>query len=162
MYSSGKIMQLTDIAVLKKKYRTKRSVLVGGCFDIFHYGHLHFLRLAKQKGDVLIVLLESDAFIENIKQKKPVHIQAQRAEIISALECVDAVVLLDVMKNPNEEYLHIIKLIQPSVIAYTTGDKAIAKKKNHAKAVNADLVEINYLSTFSSSQLITYAPVFRD
>ena len=72
--------------------KLKKRVLVGGCFDILHFGHATFLQKAREAGDVLIILLESDEFIVQIKKKKPVHIQQQRAEILSALGYVDYVV----------------------------------------------------------------------
>lgn len=163
MYSDGKIIRLDEIAVLQSKtLANKRSVLVGGCFDLFHYGHHHFLSHAKQHGDTLIVLLESDTFIEKVKSKKPVHTQTQRAEILAALTYVDFIVLLPVMHDPNKEYQQIVHDIQPKVIAYSIGDKAFEKKKSIAETIGAKLIEINYLATFSSSQLITYATILGD
>ena len=54
-------------------------VLVGGCFDILHFGHLMFLKNAKEEGKVLVVLLESDEFIKKFKHREPVHKQNERA-----------------------------------------------------------------------------------
>jgi len=160
MYSGGKIIRIDEIAVSRRTLHGHKTVLVGGCFDIFHYGHLHFLTEAKRKGDVLIVLLESDAFIEKSKHKKPVHTQIQRAELLAALVCVDEVILLPEMKDRDKEYKKIVQLIRPSVIAYTKGDSGLNKKTLLANEVKADLVEIDMLTSFSSSQLITYAPIF--
>lgn len=162
MNSGGKIVRMGDIATLQRQIGKKKSILAGGCFDIFHYGHHYFLSQAKQLGDVLVVLLESDAFIEKIKNKKPVHTQTQRAEILASLLYVDFVVLLEPMANPDKEYEEITKTIHPSVIVYTAGDRARSKKQTIASAIGADLKEIQFISAFSSSQLITYAPIFRD
>ncbi len=142
--------------------KTKKIVLVGGCFDILHYGHLKFLQKSRDAGDVLMLLLESDEFILKVKKKKPVHTQAQRAEILAALGYVDYVILLPLLKNPDSDYEGIVKDIHPSVIALTEGDSKLAQKQKFARSINAELLSIPFLSSFSSSQLITYAPIFRD
>jgi rfaE bifunctional protein nucleotidyltransferase chain/domain len=142
--------------------RTKKIVLAGGCFDILHYGHVLFMQKARSAGDILILLLESDEFIERVKKKKPVHTQQQRAEILAALTYVDYVVLLPILQNPEVDYLDIVTKIHPSIIAYTSGDSKETQKKKFAKVVHAKTLSIPYLKTFSSSQLITYAPIFRD
>lgn len=162
MNSGGKIVRVGDIATLARQIRSKKSVLVGGCFDIFHFGHHSFLSHAKQLGEILVVLLESDSFIEKIKHKKPVHTQIQRAEIMASLVYVDFVVLLEPMEKPDKEYEEITKKIHPAVIAYTAGDQALMKKKSIAESIGATLSEIQFISPFSSSQLITYASIFRD
>lgn len=145
------------------QFTTKeKTVLAGGCFDILHYGHLYFIQKARLAGDALILLLESDEFIRNIKKKVPVHTQQQRAELLAALGYVDYVVLLPLLKRPDEEYERIVRQINPSIIAYTTGDIQEDHKKKFAQKVHADILLIPYLESFSSSQLITYAPIFRD
>ena len=55
----SKIVHLAEF----KPYSEKKTVLVGGCFDILHIGHVRFLQAAKKQGDILIVVLESDEFI---------------------------------------------------------------------------------------------------
>lgn len=142
--------------------KTKKIVLAGGCFDILHYGHVSFIQKARTAGDILILLLESDEFITTVKKKKAVHTQAQRAEILSALGYVDYVISLPLLKSPNSDYERIIKEIHPSIIAITSGDSKESQKKKIAQKVNAETLIIPYLSSFSSSQLITYAPIFRD
>ncbi|MCR4263595.1 MAG: adenylyltransferase/cytidyltransferase family protein, partial [Candidatus Roizmanbacteria bacterium] len=77
-----------------------KKVLVGGCFDLIHYGHITFLSEARKQGDYLIVALESD---ENVKKYKgpnrPIHKQAERAEMLRSLRMVDEVVELPEMKE---------------------------------------------------------------
>src|SRR6266403_2209747 len=53
----------------------KKIVLVGGCFDIIHFGHIQFLQKAKEAGDYLIVALEPDERIINYKKRTPIHTQ---------------------------------------------------------------------------------------
>lgn len=156
-----KIIPLSALSTLSER-NAQKTVLVGGCFDVMHYGHLSFLQKARLAGDFLIVLLESDSFIETIKKKKPVHTQRQRAEILAAIGYTDSIVLLPKLESPDKDYMAIVKQIHPQVIAYTAGDTQEKRKKELAKLVSSSTYEIPYLSSFSSSQLITYAHFLRD
>ena len=66
------------------------------------------------------------------------------------------------LKNPDSDYQKIVKEISPSIIAFTSGDSKELQKKKFAQEVHAEALIIPSLSSFSSSQLITYAPIFRD
>ena len=68
-----------------------KVVLTFGTFDVFHVGHLHLLERAKSLGDVLIVGVSTDDLNFNKKSRVPVFTQKERAQIISALKCVDGV-----------------------------------------------------------------------
>lgn len=131
----------------------KKIVLVGGCFDLLHFGHISFLKQAKALGDWFVVALESD---ENVTRKKgdtrPIHTQAQRKEMLEALSCVDEVVALPPMRG-YQSYYEMVQKIKPAVIAVTTGDADVAKKTQQAKEVGATIVEIPKIHTPSTSQL---------
>ena len=74
----------------------KTVVTTNGCFDILHVGHVRYLEKTKTFGDYLIVLLNSDKSVKSIKgPSRPVNNEMDRAEILSALRCVDYVVLFD-------------------------------------------------------------------
>ena len=74
----------------------KTVVTTNGCFDILHAGHVRYLEKTKSFGDFLIVLLNSDKSVRSIKgQSRPINNENDRAEILSALRCVDYVVLFD-------------------------------------------------------------------
>jgi rfaE bifunctional protein nucleotidyltransferase chain/domain len=140
----------------------KRVVLVGGCYDLLHYGHYAFFKAAKQEGDVLVVLLESDEFIQKRKKRQPVHTQKQRAEIIAGLEVVDYVVTLPNIEE-NSDYRAIVEEIQPTVIAVTEGDINIKYKEEHAKAVGGTVkTVVSMLHPFSTSSIIQYANLLSD
>ncbi|MCX6792059.1 MAG: adenylyltransferase/cytidyltransferase family protein [Candidatus Gottesmanbacteria bacterium] len=98
----------------------KKIVLVGGCFDLLHYGHINFLKQAKSRGDWLVVALESD---ENVKRMKgnarPIHIQAQRKEMLEALSFIDEVISLPPMHN-DRDYFELVRKIRPAIIAHGT------------------------------------------
>ena len=134
-----------------------KIVLVGGCFDVLHPGHVVFLRNAKAQGDILVVLLESDATVRKIKgDNRPLHNQKERAQILSALRFVDYVVLLPLMSD-NGAYDAIVKTLRPAVIATTRPDSAVGHKKRCAKLVGAKLVYVNSIQPkHSSTKLIGY------
>lgn len=74
----------------------KTVVTTNGCFDILHVGHVRYLEKTKTFGDFLIVLLNSNKSVKSIKgPSRPVNSELDRAEILSALRCVDYVVLFD-------------------------------------------------------------------
>jgi len=76
--------------------QNKRIVATSGCFDILHAGHVRYLNEAKKKGDVLVVFLNSDDSVRSLKgTKRPIIPQDERAEVISALGCVDYVYIFD-------------------------------------------------------------------
>jgi D-glycero-beta-D-manno-heptose 1-phosphate adenylyltransferase len=93
--------------------RGKRIVLANGCFDLFHVGHVRYLRAAKARGDVLVVALNSDASVRALKGPgRPVMHQSERAEILAAFECVDYVTIFG---EPNVE--KILLALKPDVHA---------------------------------------------
>jgi rfaE bifunctional protein nucleotidyltransferase chain/domain len=78
----------------RDKRNGRRIVFTNGCFDLLHPGHLRSLEQARELGDVLIVGLNSDASVRQLKgEGRPVIAERERAEILAALECVDAVVI---------------------------------------------------------------------
>jgi len=132
---------------------TKKIVLVGGCFDLLHYGHISFLTKAKTYGDWLVVALESDENVKIMKgEARPIHSQAQRKHMLEALSCVDEVIALPFMKG-DRDYYELVRKIKPSVIAITKGDFHTVKKMEQAKELGAELVVIPKIHTPSTSQL---------
>jgi D-beta-D-heptose 7-phosphate kinase / D-beta-D-heptose 1-phosphate adenosyltransferase len=71
-------------------------VATGGCFDLLHPGHVHTLQAARALGDCLVVCLNSDASVARLKGPgRPVVGEADRAAVLAALGCVDAVAVFD-------------------------------------------------------------------
>ncbi len=87
-----KLKQL--LSVLKKHCKKgKKVVFTNGCFDLIHSGHIHLLQTAASMGDILVVGLNSDSSVRRIKGRgRPLFPLKERAEILSAIECVDYVV----------------------------------------------------------------------
>lgn len=159
MISGAKLLaKKTQIPVAKPK----RIVLVGGCFDVMHYGHLQYLKNAKKQGDVLVVALENDSFILAHKGRSPFHSQKQRAEMLLSLTCVDYVILLPTMRA-DETYRALVDCVSPNVIAVTAGDPQSDKKAAYAKAVGAQFKIVNrIIEGLSSSTITTYARIVHD
>jgi len=87
-------------------------VFTNGVFDILHPGHLRYLQAARRHGDVLIVGLNSDASVRRNKgPSRPINPEAERAEVLEALECVDAVSVFD-----EDTPADIIRRLQPDVL----------------------------------------------
>lgn len=156
-----KILTVGEAKIVAEEIRknNKSIVLVGGCFDILHIGHLMFLEKAKEQGDALFVLLESDSNIKKLKGKnRPINTQKDRASLLEALKIVDYVILLPSLIT-NEKYDEITTQIKPSVIAVTKGDPSIHHKERQAKKVNGKVVIVTEMiqdqSTTRLAELIS-------
>ena len=95
---------------LKKK--GKRIVFTNGCFDLIHIGHIRYLEKAKTLGDILVVGMNSDCSVQNLKgPKRPILPQEERAEILSGLGCVDYITVFD-----EQTPLELISSLQPHTL----------------------------------------------
>jgi rfaE bifunctional protein nucleotidyltransferase chain/domain len=96
--SDRKIKTLNEIVLLRSRLREsgKKLVFTNGCFDILHVGHVRYLNYARSLGDVLIVGINSDHSVREIKgASRPIVPEQERAEILAALACVDFVFIFD-------------------------------------------------------------------
>ena len=90
----------------------RRVVFTNGVFDLLHPGHIRYLQHARALGDLLIIGLNSDASVRRNKgPERPINNEEERAEILAALECVDAVTVFD-----EDTPADIITAIQPDVL----------------------------------------------
>lgn len=139
----NKIISIDQAVSVSKKLRDegKSVVVAGGCFDILHIGHIAFIRQAKQQGDVLFLLLESDESIQKTKGvDRPINNQKTRAEMLEALQDTDYIILLSQLEN--REYDDIIRAIHPTVIATTEGDEQRSHKERQAQLIGAQVVNV--------------------
>jgi rfaE bifunctional protein nucleotidyltransferase chain/domain len=93
-----KIKSLEELKTIVAEARIlgRTIVLANGCFDLIHAGHIRYLQSAKTLGDVLILGLNTDAGVTALKGKgRPLQSEADRAEILASLDCVDYVLLFD-------------------------------------------------------------------
>lgn len=109
--------KLKPLEIIKNEIKAlqqqgKKIVFTNGCFDILHAGHVDIFQQARNLGDALVVAVNSDISIKKIKgEKRPVVPQAQRMQVLAALEAIDYVVIFD-EENP----FKIIKEIQPDIL----------------------------------------------
>jgi len=150
----NKIVSLDRLKNITPKIVAKKIVLVGGCFDLFHFGHLKLLQSAKKEGDFLIIALESDEFIKKRKVREPIHLQNQRAEILASISYVDLIIKLPLFKS-DKEYYELVGLIKPKLIAVTEEDEQLENKRKQAKLVGAKVVVVTSLiKNLSSKEII--------
>lgn len=151
-----RILPLPELAEVITQWRAygKRIVFTNGTFDVLHVGHVRYLEAARDLGDILVVGLNSDSSVRGYKGPgRPVVPQDERAEIISALRCVDYVTIFD---EPTAT--HLIEALQPEI--YVKGGDytgAGGKPLPEAEAVSAYGGEthiIPYVAGHSASELI--------
>jgi rfaE bifunctional protein nucleotidyltransferase chain/domain len=122
---SVKVMTRDQLVLLLLAARTqgKRIVFTNGCFDLMHVGHTRYLQAAKELGDLLVVAVNSDASVRSFNKApdRPIVSEAQRAEVVAALGCVDHVILFD---EPDPQSL--IAALQPDVLV-KGGDWAVER-----------------------------------
>lgn len=90
----------------------QRIVFTNGCFDILHYGHLHYLSAARDLGERLVIGLNSAASVSRLKgPNRPINDELTRTRLLAALEVVDAVVVFE-----SDTPLELIQHIQPDIL----------------------------------------------
>ena len=112
---NGRVLTRSQAAdeAAKARAEGKTVVFTNGCFDILHLGHVRYLEKAKAFGDVLIVGVNSDGSVRRLKgEKRPIVSENERAEVISALRCVDWVTIFD-----EDTPCELIKALKPNVQA---------------------------------------------
>ncbi|HEX4945441.1 MAG TPA: D-glycero-beta-D-manno-heptose 1-phosphate adenylyltransferase [Blastocatellia bacterium] len=94
----SKVVSLDQLKQARAQLRAahKTVVFTNGCFDLLHPGHVRYLQEARRMGDALIVALNSDRAVRELKgASRPILKENERAEVMAALECVDYVVIFD-------------------------------------------------------------------
>ena len=135
----------------KLKAEGKKVVFTNGCFDILHSGHVDYLSKAKKCGDVLIVALNSDISVKNIKDnRRPILSLNERAFIIYNLKAVNYVTYFD--ENTPEE---IIKDLLPDVLVKGEDweiDKIVGREV--VEANGGEVKRIHFINNQSTSKII--------
>jgi rfaE bifunctional protein nucleotidyltransferase chain/domain len=112
--STSRVLTWPETAAFVQSVRGTglRIVFTNGVFDLLHPGHVRYLQHARRLGDVLIVGLNADSSVSRHKGPgRPITPELERAELLAALECVDAVVIFE-QDTPAE----IVKLVQPDIL----------------------------------------------
>ena len=135
------IKSFKDIKKVVKRYKkqNKKVVFTNGCFDILHKGHVQYLNEAKALGDLLIVGVNSDESVKRLKgDDRPINNESDRAYLLSALECVDFVVVFE-EDTPYE----LIERIKPDILVKGSDykDKEVVGSDLVDETILIDLVE---------------------
>ena len=113
MVGLTKILDRREAAEVRNLHPGKTIVFTNGCFDIVHAGHVRYLAAAKQLGDILVVGLNGDASVRELKgEGRPLNLQEDRAEVIAALGSVDYVVIFEEKRVDN-----LLREVRPRVYA---------------------------------------------
>jgi rfaE bifunctional protein nucleotidyltransferase chain/domain len=109
-------MKLRPLEKLPALVKGKKVALANGCFDILHVGHLRYLQGARDLADVLVVAINSDKSMRLIKDPgRPILAEDERVALVSALRCVDHVVLFD-----EPDVSRVLDVLRPAIHAKGT------------------------------------------
>jgi D-beta-D-heptose 7-phosphate kinase/D-beta-D-heptose 1-phosphate adenosyltransferase len=111
---SDRVLDATQLTGFVESARRsgKRIVFTNGVFDLLHPGHVRYLQAARAHGDVLVVGLNSDASVRRNKgPERPINPEQERAEVLAALACVDALSIFD-----EETPAEIVRCVQPDIL----------------------------------------------
>lgn len=159
-YSNTTVNKIVNIdqaiKVIRSLHNDKKTVvLVGGCFDLLHPGHIAFLHQAAKQGDFLVLLLEADQAIKQHKgEDRPMNSQEKRAEEIINKTNVDLIILLPFPFQDND-YDNLVSSLKPAIIATTKGDPYRHHKERQAKMVKGRVIDvIDRMSEFSTTTML--------
>lgn len=151
-----KILTLDQLAAEAVQLRSagQRLVATNGCFDILHVGHVRYLAAARKFGDLLVVGLNSDSSVRQLKGKhRPLNREKDRAEVVAALESVDYVTIF-----PEKRAINFLRAAQPAVYA-KGGDYAVDTLNPEERAVldefHTRIEIIPFQNGYSTSELLT-------
>ncbi len=129
----------------------RKLVFTNGCFDILHRGHVSYLHAAAALGDMLIVGLNTDRSVAALKgPQRPLNNTADRAYVLAALQCVDAVVVFD-----EETPLQLISFLSPHVLVKGgdySPDRVVGA--SHVLGLGGRVEIIPFVSGYSTTSLI--------
>lgn len=140
-----------DLKQLRQELSNQRIVLTNGCFDILHIGHIRYLQEAQSLGDKLIVGLNSDSSVKRIKgDSRPINDELARAEMLSALSCVDYIYIFDGITASK-----LVELIQPDIYV-KGGDYKLEElpEKEALDKTNTQYQSLGFYEGYSTTALI--------
>ncbi len=155
MNTEAKCMTWEQVAHWREQARTEghRVVMTNGCFDLLHAGHVSYLEQARGLGDRLLVALNGDVSVRELKgPNRPVNLEWDRARVISGLACVDAVVIF-----PEKRATRILSWVKPDVYVKGGDYTKETMDRDERAEVEASGGEIHFLGFLpgrSTSQIL--------
>jgi rfaE bifunctional protein nucleotidyltransferase chain/domain len=152
---SDKVVPLEELQQRANKLRAagKKIVATNGCFDLLHLGHIRYLTAARALGDALIVGINGDQSVRELKGAgRPVTSESDRAEIVAALECVDLVTIF-----PDVRATRFLELAAPDI--YVKGgdynqDTLNAEERQALQKIGAKIDIVPFERGYSTSDLL--------
>jgi|SRR5207249_1658647 len=150
-----KIIDMNELAQRARELRAagKKLVATNGCFDLLHVGHVRYLKAARRLGDVLVVGLNGDRSVRELKGNgRPVNNEGDRAETLAALECIDFVTIF-----PETRATRFILAAQPAIYAKGgdyTSETLNADERTALQMVGAEIRIIPFEKGYSTSLLL--------
>src|SRR5215475_5255987 len=146
-------LSLDQLRIERERQRRlgRRVVFTNGCFDLIHPGHIKYLQAARRLGDALIVALNSDCSVRELKgERRPILDQNERAEVMAALGCVDYVTIFD-EPTPRE----IIAVLLPDVLV-KGGDWGVDQivGRDDVEAAGGEVLSLPFVEGCSTTDLI--------
>jgi rfaE bifunctional protein nucleotidyltransferase chain/domain len=152
---TGKIIDVEALAARARELRAagKKLVFTNGCFDLLHVGHVRYLRAARALGDALVVGVNGDRSVQELKGPgRPINQERDRAEVLAGLECVDFVTIF-----PDVRATRLLEMVQPAVYAKGgdyTADTLNAQERAALKKIGAEIRIIPFEKGYSTSGLL--------
>ncbi len=135
----------------REKRNGRKIVFTNGCFDLLHPGHIRSLETARALGDALIVGLNSDESVRNLKgPHRPVIPELERAEILASLECVDAVTIF---REPTPQKL--IATLLPDILVKGgdwPGDQIVGREE--VEAAGGRVARVDIVPGYSTTEIL--------
>ena len=151
MHSKALTLEEAILRFAREKRNGRKIVFTNGCFDLLHPGHIRGFEQARLLGDALIVGLNSDSSVRQLKgPTRPVIPEQERAEILCALESIDAVVIFDEL-TPRE----VISRLLPDLLVKGSdwpGDQIVGREE--VEAAGGRVVSIPIVSGYSTTTIL--------
>jgi D-glycero-beta-D-manno-heptose 1-phosphate adenylyltransferase len=149
----AKILSLDELAIEREQAgrQGRRIVFTNGCFDLLHPGHVRYLQQARALGDALIVALNSDRSVRELKgPSRPILDETERAEVMAALGCVDYVTIFD---DPTPQ--RVIARLLPDVLV-KGGDWSLDTivGREEVEAAGGRVLSLPFVAGCSTSEVI--------
>ena len=137
----------------------RKLVFTNGCFDLLHVGHVRYLEAARALGDALLVAINGDESVRVLKgDGRPLNSESDRAEVVSALACVDHVVIF-----PEVRVTGLLEKVRPAIYVKGgdyTADSLDAEERKALEQIGAEIVILPFEAGHSTSGLLDKIKTF--